>query len=65
MKIILQMLNDNKQYCAECDAMNKASGRIILSSAYQSVLWSSTKNYKTISKTPRTQGIHLVSCDVT
>ena len=48
---ILQMLNNNKQYCAECDAMNKASGRIILSSAYQSVLWSSTKNYKTISKT--------------
>lgn len=47
---ILQMLNNNKQYCAECDAMNKASGRIILSSAYQSVLWS-TKNYKTISKT--------------
>jgi hypothetical protein len=47
---ILQMLNNNKQYCAECDAMNKASGRIILSSAYQSVLWSK-KNYKTISKT--------------
>ena len=47
---ILQMLNNNKQYCAECDAMNKASGRIILSSAYQSVLWS-TKKYKTISKT--------------
>jgi hypothetical protein len=47
---ILEMLNNNKQYCAECDTANKSSGRIILSSAYQSVLWS-TKNYKTISKT--------------